>query len=58
MFVVKDDHFTFIKPELGIRSGNFIEVLSGLTKGDKLVTTGNHLVTNSSRVTIVSGAGK
>ena len=58
VFIIKDDIVTFIKPELGIRSGNFIAVLSGLSKGDKLVTTGNHLVTDNSHVNVVTTDGK
>ena len=54
VFLVKGETVSFIKPQLGIRSGRFIEVLSELNEGDSLVTIGNHLITDGSRIRVIT----
>jgi len=44
----------FIKPRFGIETRTSVQVLDGLAEGDSLVSTGNHLLTEGSRVTVVT----
>ena len=39
-----------VEIETGARSGNLVEVISGLVEGDSVVTSGNFLVAAESRI--------
>ena len=40
---------------MGVKSGDFYEVLSGLEEGDRVVTSGNFLVAAESRLKSATG---
>jgi RND family efflux transporter MFP subunit len=55
-FVVQGDSLALKhKLKLGIEQGNKVEILKGLQDGDKIVTTGQANLTDSSKVRVVNG---
>ncbi len=54
VFVVKENKVTFVSPKMGITTRKNIQVLDGLSEGDLLVTLGNHLLADNSRVNVVT----
>ncbi len=40
--------------ETGVFSGNFVQVLNGLEKDDKIIVKGQHQVTNTSSIKVNS----
>jgi len=55
-YVVRDGSVQFQEVERGIITRDRVQILEGLQPGEMLATTGNHLLTNGSRVKIVDQA--
>jgi RND family efflux transporter MFP subunit len=56
VYVVTNDNITRLqKVTIGADNGNYLEVLEGLQEGDKVVTTGQINLTDSTRVSIIPG---
>lgn len=53
VFVEKDGKAVYTLVELGVRIGNKYEIVSGLNKGDKVITDGNTGLINGSEVEVV-----
>jgi RND family efflux transporter MFP subunit len=49
-FVVEDDKAKRREVGLGIRSGQFVEVISGLSAGEELVVSGQHRLVDGTRI--------
>ena len=55
VYVVKDDSFEQREIRIGARTDNYYEILSGVTEGEMVVTSGNFLVDSESRMKSSSG---
>lgn len=53
VFVEKDGRAVYTLVELGVRIGDKYEIVSGLNKGDKVITDGNSRLINGSEVEVV-----
>ena len=58
VFVVESALAHFETPSFGIESREYVQALDTLELGDELVTLGNHLLTDESRVKIVSAGAE
>jgi len=47
-----------IEVQTGLRDNNYVEIVSGLKGGEKVITKGNTLVNNGTLVRVVSGGAK
>ncbi len=54
-FVIESDRAVKRSVELGLQEGTVVELLSGLYKGEKVVTVGKEMVQDSSRVDVKGG---
>jgi multidrug efflux pump subunit AcrA (membrane-fusion protein) len=55
VYVVEDDIAMEKEVEVGLDTGDFIEIKSGIIEGDKVVVVGQHYVENGGKVKVVRG---
>jgi len=55
VFVVENEKAISRKIELGINDGQYVEVLSGIAEGDKIIVKGQNIVTHGDPVAVQGG---
>lgn len=55
VYVIEDDIAIEKEVEVGLDTGDFIEIKSGIMEGDKVIVVGQHYVENGGKVKVVRG---
>ena len=55
VFVVNGDTATEKEVATGLDTGSYIEIISGLTEGDKVIVKGQDYITDGSKIKVVRG---